>query len=94
MSTELSAEVVVEEPVDPMMVKIRAEMEMSSAVRVYVDAKERYESAIQNLNESVRDVRKIIKPNTRIVIRLYYGKHYLLTSDDEGNFEVDPVDVI
>ena len=94
MSAEISAEFVDEEPVDPMMVKIRAEVELSSAVRDYVEAEEKFKSASKDFTESWQTISEIIKPKTRIVVRLSYGKHCLLTSDDEGNFTVYPVDVI
>ena len=98
MSTEVSEEVVVEKPEDPSMVAIRAQIKLGQAVRAYLDASEKFESASQDFSESCQAVRAGVKPNTTIVVRLeygrHYGKHYLLKSDDKGDFEVEAVEVI
>ena len=98
MSTELSAEVVVEEPVDPIMNKIREQVTLGKVVRDYLDAADNFKSANNDFNKSCLAVSEIIQPSITIVISggygRHYGKHYLLKSDNEGNFEVALVEVI
>lgn len=98
MSTEVIAEVVVEESVDSMRDEIRAQVKLSSVIRDYIESKERFESASMNYSENCQAVRDVIKPSTTIVVNggygMYYGKHFLLQTDDKGNFKVEPVEVI
>lgn len=98
MSTDTSAEVgeaVIEEekPVDPMILKIRAQTAINSAVREYVEAEKRYENANIAYSESCQAVRELVKPGMNIVVRLEYGKHVMLSRNDEG-FTVEPIEVI
>lgn len=98
MSTDISAEVgeaviEVEKPVDPMLLKIRAQNAISSAVREYVEALRHYENANTEYMESCQSVREIVKPGTNIVVKLEYGKHVMLSRNEEG-FTVEPIEVI
>lgn len=93
MSAEVSEEVVADEPADPIMAKIRSQGEMSSAIRDYLDASERFESASKAYSDSSQAVREIVKPGTHVVVRFSYSKHYLLTRDDDG-FTVESIEVI
>lgn len=102
MSESLSAEVIVEEPVSQadteMRARIRAQVNLSSAVRDYLDAVDKFDSASNSLRESSKVLREQIKPNMTVVIRPTYGdrygKHYLLKTDEICNFDVDPIEVI
>lgn len=97
VNQEVNQEVVIEEAVeveDPIRVRVREQMKISSAVSEYIDAKERLERASKIFSESCNDVRDMVSPNTTLVVRVMYGKHYLLTSDHEGNFDVNPIEVI
>lgn len=98
MSTDTSAESGKavpegEKPVDPVLLKIRAQNAINSAVREYVEAEKRYESAQLAFSESCQAVREIVKPGTNVVIRLEYGKHVMLSRNEDG-FTVDPIEVI
>lgn len=98
MSTDTSAEVgeaVIEEekPVDPMLVKIRAQRKVSGAVAAYVDAKKRFENASDKYNESCQAIRDVVKSGTSIVVKLEYDKHVMLSRDENG-FSVEPIEVI
>ena len=102
MSTEAIAEVVTEEPVDPerveMQARIRYQTKLGSAVRDYMEALEKLHKARKNYDESYLAVSEIIEPSTTIVVSggygKHYGKHFLLTSDDHGDFEAELVEVI
>ena len=98
MSTDTSSGVgeavpEVENPVDPMLLKIRAQRQVSEAVREYVEALKRYENASIAFNESCQAVRDIAKPGTNVVVRLEYGKHVMLSRNEDG-FTVEPIEVI
>jgi hypothetical protein len=96
-SVEVADEAVVETE-DPSTVRIRAEMKLSSAVRDYLEAKDKFEAASNKYGNSCEALRAVVKPNAKIVVRQTYGstygRHYLLTSDDKGNFEVKSIEVI
>lgn len=61
------------------------------AVRSYLRAVERFEAASTAFNQSCVDVRKSLGVNKKFVVNVDY-KHYLISSDDQGNFEVEPVE--
>ncbi len=102
MSTESIGEVVVEEEVDPvrdeMRARIRAQVDLSSALRDFLEATDKFERVSEDLKECRQALRDKIKPSSLVVVRMsygsFYGKHYLVTTDECGNFDIDPVDVI
>ena len=61
------------------------------ALRSYLRAVERFEAASTAFNQSCVDVRKSLGANKKFVAYVDY-KHYLISSDDHGNFEVEPVE--
>jgi hypothetical protein len=86
-----------EEPVDPMMVKIRADRKLGEVVRAYVEAAERFDKAGKDFSASCQAIRELIKPNTTVVVAGGYGKHYgknFLLTNDGKSFEVKPVEII
>ncbi len=95
-----SSEVVVEEQVDPAVLKIREERKLAKAVRDYLDAKEVFEEASMGLQKICDDLRGIVAPDTVVVVSggygKYHGKNFLLTSEKDivRGFDVKPVEVI
>ena len=87
----VSEEVVVTE--DLMMEEIRSQLRISSAVRQYLNAVEKFELVSKELENSCKAVRESIKPDAKLVLRSGY-KHYLVTSDEEGNFYVESIEVV
>jgi hypothetical protein len=98
VSAEVSEEVVVEEQVDPAVLQIRKERKLAEAVRDYLEKMEQFEKASTGLNESCQALRGVVEPNTSVVVGGGYGKlhgkYFLLVVNSDGNFRVDPVEVI
>lgn len=93
-------EVAVEEQVDPAILKIREERKLAEAVREYLEEVERFEDARGKRDAKLQALRLLTdgKPNATLVVSggygKYHGKNFLLTVNDEGNFQVKPVEVI
>lgn len=79
---------------DPMEVRVREEIQFTSAVRAYVEAVDRFEAASIKYNECHQAVCSVVKPNTKVVVRLFYGKHYLVTVDNGGGFKIEPISIL
>lgn len=97
MSAEVSDVVVVESPVienpdQELIDRVYEKLEIGSAVRSYLRDVEQFERASKNFGESCQALRTKLKPNSRFVYRTEYGIMYLVTSDSEGNFNVESVD--
>jgi len=99
MSSDVSEELVSEpvdvvvEAEDPVMVKIRMEREITSAVVAYVEAKEQFEKAREAVSKTHIAVCDLVQSGTDVVVRVSYGKHVLL-SREEGAFSLRPIDVV
>lgn len=103
MNTGISPEPGVVEPVEPLSperVKIREDRELAEAVRDYLEEVERFEDARVKRDAKMQALRLLTddKPNATLVVSggygKYYGKTFLLTVRDSGNFQVSPVEVI
>ena len=79
---------------DPMMEEIRSQLRISSAVRQYLNAVEKLELVSKELEKSCQAVRDVIEPDARFVLRVGYNKHHLVTTDSDGNFNAEPIEVI
>jgi hypothetical protein len=97
MSTEVSDDVKVESPVvsnpdQELIDRVHEKLEIGSAVRSYLRDVKQFERASKDFSESCQALRAKLKPNSRFVYRMEYGSMYLVTSDSDGNFNVEPVD--
>lgn len=71
--------------------EIQNRINLGLAVRSYLRAVERFEAASAAFNQSCVDVRKSLGANKKFVANVDY-KHYLISSDDQGNFEVEQIE--
>lgn len=71
--------------------EINDRVNLGLAIRAYLRAVERFESASAAFNQSCVDVRSKLGANKKFVANVDY-KHYLIQSDDQGNFEVEQVE--
>jgi hypothetical protein len=72
---------------------IEKRVNISLAVGRYVGAAQRFENACKEFNESCQDLRVHFDEQTRLIVKHSY-EYYLVTSDKDGNFEVEKVDAI
>ena len=79
---------------DPMMTEIRAQLKIKAAVRDYIQAAEDFGRASLAFSKSCQAVRDVIEPDARFILRVGYNKHHLVTTDSDGNFNVEPIEVI
>lgn len=97
MSAEANVDIVPdgaeEKTVDPMLVKIREQRAISSAVSEYITARDSFDRANDRYTKSCQAVRDSVNLGTQLVVRVDYGKHYLLTRDNNG-FALDAIEVI
>ncbi|XZE35710.1 hypothetical protein SH501x_001250 [Pirellulaceae bacterium SH501] len=72
---------------------IEQRVTISLALQKYLRAVEGFEAASNEFNESCQAIREAIPPDSRFVANISH-QHYLVTSDNEGNFEVESVDTV
>jgi hypothetical protein len=72
---------------------IEQRVTVSLALQRYVRAVERFEAASNEFDEACRSIRQSLPRPTRFVANVSH-QHYLVTSDREGNFEVEQVDSV
>ncbi len=64
---------------------------ISLAVGSYLRAIDSFDMASQALTKSCSELRHQLEGPSRFVVRVEY-RHYLVTSDHEGNFEVEQIE--
>ena len=64
---------------------------ISLAVGSYLRAIDRFDMASQALTKACSELREQLKGPARFVVQAEY-RHYLVTSDHEGNFEVEQIE--
>jgi len=72
---------------------IEQRVTISLALQRYLRAVERFEAASNEFNESCQTIRQTLPRECRFVAKISH-QHYLVTSDREGNFEVEQVDTV
>ena len=72
---------------------IEQRITISLALQRYLRAVERFEAASNEFNESCQTIRQTLPRESRFVANIMH-EHYLVTSDNEGNFEVEQVDTV
>lgn len=90
----MSAEVeVVDDSKQSIEDKVNAQVNIGLAIRGYLRAEQRFSQASACFNESCQEVRKHLGANKKFVVQCDY-KHYLVESDEQGNFEVNQIECI
>jgi len=72
---------------------IEARVAISLAAGRYLRAAQRFEAANQDFTEACKSLRNALPKASRFVANIEH-KHYLLTTDSEGNFNVEELDTI
>jgi hypothetical protein len=72
---------------------IEQRVAVSLALQRYLRAAERFEAASREFNESCERIRQTLPRQCRFVANVSHLL-YLVTSDHEGNFEVEQVDSV
>jgi hypothetical protein len=67
------------------------QVSLSVAVRRYLQASERYHRACVEFQEACEEVRNLAALDSRYVIEEGF-RHWLLETDDQGNFEIDEIE--
>jgi hypothetical protein len=70
---------------------IQDRITLSLSLQRYLRAVERFEAASKEFNEACSTIRECLPKPSRFVAAISY-QHYLVTSDQEGNFEVEQVE--
>ncbi|KAA1258312.1 hypothetical protein LF1_08280 [Rubripirellula obstinata] len=63
---------------------------LSLAVGRYLRSSERFNEASREFTGACRSLRKQLGSEQRFVVQVDW-KHYLVTSDRDGNFDVEPI---
>ena len=72
---------------------IETRVNVSLAVGRYLRAADRFEAASNEFNEACSGLRNQLVEPSRFVTKIDF-KHYLVTSDQERNFEVEKLELI
>ncbi len=67
---------------------IQTQITLSLSLQRYLRAVERFEAASKEFTEACSTIRESLPKPSRFVAAISY-QHYLVTSDQEGNFEVE-----
>ncbi len=72
---------------------IEQRVALSLVIQRHLRATEQFEQALREFNESCQAVRKALPAETRVVANINHH-HYLVTSDKEGNFNIEKMDTL
>jgi hypothetical protein len=72
---------------------VEQRVDVQMALSNYLRSLAEFERASTQFNEACQSVRKHIPKQSRFMIREDY-KYYLVTADQDGSFEVEPLDLI
>ena len=64
---------------------------LSMAFGSYASAEQEFNRSSRRFTEACKSLRKLLPPGKRLVIRHDY-KHFLIETDAEGNFDIEPVE--
>ena len=70
---------------------IERRISISLAVGRYLRSADRFQEASAEFTGACKTLRKHLGTSQRFVVQVDF-KHYLVTSDKDGNFEVEPVE--
>ena len=74
-------------------IDIENRVNTSLAVGRYLRAMDRFEAATKEFNEACTSLRNQLPAPSRFITKIDF-KHYLVTSDQERNFEVEELELI
>ena len=63
---------------------------ISLAVSRYLRSADRFNEASREFTGACKSLRKRLGTNQRFVVQVEF-KHYLVTSDADGNFDIEPI---
>lgn len=69
---------------------IERRVALSLSVGRYLRSADRFNDASRDFTGACRMLRKQLGPNQRFVVQVDF-KHYLVTSDRDGNFDIEPI---
>lgn len=72
---------------------IEGRVAISLAVGRYLRAAEAFSKASSEFTSACKNTRKTIGANSKMVVQVDF-KHYLVTSDRDGNFEIEEIEKI
>jgi hypothetical protein len=72
---------------------VQKRVTISLALHRYLRAVDRFEDASNEFNEACKAIRSSLPKPSRFVAQVSH-QHYLVTSDQDGNFEVDQIDLV
>lgn len=72
---------------------IESRVNLSLAVARYLRATNRFNEASRDFTTACKSLRKQLGSNKRFVVQIDW-KHYLVTTDGDGNFDVEQIESI
>jgi hypothetical protein len=69
---------------------IEQRVDSTLAIRRYLKAADRFNEASRDFTTACKTLRKQLGSNERFVVQIDW-KHYLVTTDGEANFDVEPI---
>ena len=72
---------------------IENRVDTTLAVGRYLRAMARFEAASKEFNDACTTLRNQLSPTSRFITKIDF-RHYLVTSDQERNFEVEEIELI
>jgi hypothetical protein len=69
---------------------IERRVAISLAVGRYLRAADRFNEASRDFTSACKSLRKQLGSEQRFVVQVNF-KHYLVTSDRDGNFDIEPI---
>lgn len=70
---------------------VETRINISIAVGSYLRAVDRFDIASQAMTKACSELREQLDGPTRFVVQAEY-RHYLVTSDNDGNFEIEQIE--
>ena len=70
---------------------LESRISIALAVASYLRAVDRFDAASQAMTTACSDLRSKLERPSRFVVQVEYW-HYLVTSDSEGNFDVEQIE--
>ena len=70
---------------------VETRINISIAVGSYLRAVDRFDIASQAMTKACSELREQLDGSARFVVQAEY-RHYLVTSDNDGNFEIEQIE--
>ncbi len=72
---------------------IEERVTISLALQRHLRAAERFEAASNDFNEACQEIRRVLPAEARVIANIDHS-HYLVTSDSDGNFDIERIDTL